>query len=118
MENNITYKHWLVLMKAMVRIVSYHNGYAKMPVKEKTVVKYLVTYRESTCTGVNVANVFKTVSTNSRLTNVANLQQQFPKFLHSLFWYSSKVLGLNATVPQLVDCMNSQAAIRFAHCPI
>ena len=118
MESAITYKNRLVLMKAIVRMVSYHNGYAKMPVNEKTVAKYLVKYREASCTGVNVGNVFKTISTNTKLTYVANIQQKFPKFLHGLFRYSSKVLGLNATVPQIVECMNSQAAIRFPHCPI
>ena len=117
MESNLTYKNRLVLMKSIIRMVSYHNGYSKPAVSEKTVAKYLVCYREATRTGVNVANIFKLVSTNTKLTYIENLQQKYPKFLHSLFCFACKVLGSNTTVPQIVECMNSQACICHPHCP-
>ena len=74
-------------MESIVRMVAYHNVYSKVPLTKKTVAKYVVKYREATHTGVNIGNVFETVSTNTRLTYIANLQQQHPKFLHSLFRY-------------------------------
>ena len=77
-ERDITYKNRLVLMKAIVHMVAYHNGYGKPPVIEKTVAKYCVRYRQAKRTGVNVANVFKTMSTDLRLTYVAMIQEKYP----------------------------------------
>ena len=118
LERNLTYKNRLELMRSIAKMISYHNRYEKPPVNEKTISKYLVRYRSASRSGMNVGNVFKTISTNTRLSYVAMLQQKFPEFLHTLFCYASKTLGLNATVPQIVQCMNTQAVIRHPHCAI
>ena len=90
LESNLSYKNRLKLIRSIVKMISYHNRYGEPPVNEKTVAKYLVKYRSATRTGVNVGNVFKSISTNTRLSYVAMLQDKYPEFLHGIFCYSSK----------------------------
>ena len=118
LESNMTYKNRLLLMKAIIKMISYHNGYLKPPVNEKTVAKYLVRYRQAIRTGVSVGSIFKSVNSHSKVGYVASIQAKYPDFLHKLFCYAVKILGLNATVPQIVETMNEQATIRHPHCPV
>ena len=112
----LTWKEKNILMSAIIRQESYHNGYSKTIISNRTFCKYIAKYNDNKYTD-RMANTFRSKKGENRVSYIAFLELNFPKYLHKLYRYAVKVMGLDATVPQLIQCMSSRSRVLHPFCP-
>ena len=113
----MTYKEKIIVMNAIIKNESYHNGYSKPVVSIRTFQRFIEKYRKEQKTD-SVSNTFVSKKGHGKDSYIGKLEKQFPKYLHKLYRYSSKILGIDATVPQYIYCMNTRSKILHPNCPI
>ena len=114
--DKLSWKQKNLVMNAIIKHESYHSGYLKPIIVPRTFVRYIQVYNSKKHTD-QLFSVFTSRRGCNRVSYVSSLEQQFPKYLHKLYRYSCRLLGLDATVPQLIHCMNSRSRILHPLCP-
>ena len=112
----LKWKEKLELMRGIINNESYHNGYTKPIITCRTFARYIKSYKENKHTD-KLFCVFTSRKGMNQVSYISFLDINFPRFLHRLYRYSIGVLGLDATVPQLIHCMNSRSRILHPMCP-
>ena len=108
------------LAEAVTRRESYLAGYHKPP-SAFTFHKWWQKYTNQTtsnCSSIDPDRIFDSCSGKNRLPYVTYIEQRFPKLLHSLYRYATKLLGVDATVPMLLSMMNSKARLDNPFCEV
>ena len=108
-----------VVGKAVTSREAYLGGYKKAP-SEYTFRKWWSKYTNSQKPGSKnrVDSVFDSKVGSGRMNFVTYLERRFPKFLHSIYRYATKTIGIDATVPLLLNLMNAKARVDHPLCEI
>ena len=112
----VTWKQKTTIMNAIIKHESYHSGYKKPIIVCRTFTRYIQAYNSSKHTD-QLFSVYTSRKGSNQVSYITSLERNFPKYMHKLYRYSCRLLGLDATVPQLIHCMNSRSRILHPHCP-
>ena len=114
--DRFTVKEKNKLMKAIIDHESYHNGYTKPVISVRTFVRYISDYGRNVHTD-DLSTLFTCRKGQNQVSYITFLERNFPRYVHKLYRYSCRILGIDATVPQLIHCMNSRSRVLHPSCP-
>lgn len=106
------------IMKAVIVTQSYVYGYNQPVIS----VDYLERLWKKYCQSLTVdptltSTIFKSRAGQGKVSKVTYLANTYPTFLHSIYRYSTSVLGCTANAIGLVSMMNSRSLQLYPDCP-
>ena len=114
---NLPGKDKKILGTAIARNEAYLAGFCKPP-SHYTLSNWYEKYSKAKGTSVRIDSLFDSKSGQNRIKYVTYIEKQFPQFLHQLYRYATKTLGVDANVPMLVNMMNAKSRIDHPFCPV
>jgi len=102
---NMSHKNRKQLGTAVTKKESYLAGYSTVMGSSRSLYRWFNQYNSD----VIDASIFKSLAGKNHSSYTKSIQEKFPTFLHSLFRYTTKVLGNDAPTYKLWNLMNVKA---------
>ena len=107
------------LFQAVIKVQSYLYGF-KGPAL--TLEYFQKLWRKfKTTMNKDPSKLFQTYLSKigtGRTTWIDGIMKQYPKLLHSLYRYATKILSCSANTRSLVACMKRRSKVLFPNCPV
>ena len=118
--NQLTYQDQLILAEAILKRESYTAGYNKPIVTPTHFHKYIWSKydNEARMNPGNAPYVLQNKRGENRVRYLNVIMDQYPTFLHSMYRYATKCLGVDETAARLSVLMMNRAKEAFPDCPV
>jgi hypothetical protein len=107
------------LARAILKTEAYYEGYSKPVASDYTFYHWYTLYERTRHTnGVNKHKIFESKLNAKRKTYVDKIMDTYPKHLHDLFRYATKLVGSDAKTTKIIHHMNNKSKLDHPNCPI
>ena len=112
-------KRRLVAANAVASTEAYFAGFKSAP-SGHSLVRWWNDYmrKRNQSEYSRIDTFFNSREGQGRMTYVASIEKNYPRYLHSLYRYATKTLGVDSNVNLLVSLMNSKARMEHPFCPV